>query len=111
MAFPPDPGQGSGSLTTSIRTISAAAYSVNSSDATIRANAIGGAIVITLMAASAAFGKVITIKKVDASANMVTIMPQSGDTIDGVTSLGISNQESSFTIQSNGVSWDIVGSV
>lgn len=111
MAFPPDPGQTSGSFTTSIKTVSAAAYAVGSTDATIRANAVSNAVVITLMGAAAAFGKIITVKKIDVTANMVTIAAAFGETIDGSASLGISNQESSFTVQSNGVSWDIVASV
>lgn len=110
MAYPPDPGQ-SGSFVTSIKTVSTAAYAVGPTDATLRANALSTAIVITLMSAATAFGKIITVKKIDTTANMVTIAAAAGETIDSSASLGITNQESSFTIQSNGISWDIVASV
>lgn len=110
MSFPPDPGQ-TGSFVTSIRTVTTPTYAVQSTDATLRANAAGNAIVITLMSAASAFGKIITVKKVDVTANMVTIAAQAGETIDTQASLGITNQEASFTVQSNGVSWDIVASV
>jgi hypothetical protein len=111
MAYPPDPGQGSTSLAASIKTVSAATYSFFPTDATILADATAAPQTLTLMAAAVAVGKIFTVKKIDATANMVAIATQAGETIDGSASLGIVNRYSSFTIQANGASWDIVASV
>lgn len=48
------------------------------------------------------------IKKIDSTANEVTIDPFSTQTIDEETSLIISYQNSSVTLKSNGVNWVII---
>lgn len=48
------------------------------------------------------------IKKVDASANSITITPQSGETVDGAALRSISIQWESLTLVSNGTAWYVI---
>jgi hypothetical protein len=83
-------------------------YTATTSDYTIRCSASGGAFSVTLPAASTSTGLILVIKKTDATANAVTIDGNASETIDGATTVAISTQYQSFTLQSNGVSWDIL---
>lgn len=75
---------------------------------TVEANATGGAFTINLPAAATAKFWTYTIKKVDASANVVTIDPAGAETIDGAATLPLSTQYSSVTIQSDGTAWIVI---
>lgn len=68
-------------------------------------NASSNPISVTLPLASTCEGVVFTIKKVDATTNVVTILPSGSDTIDGVTSHTISQQFVSYIFQSDGTTW------
>lgn len=76
-------------------------YSVLTSDSTILADASGGGFTITLPGASNAGFKVI-IKKVDTSANVVTISRAGSDTIEGSTTRTLRYQYESLTLQADG---------
>lgn len=52
-------------------------------------------------------GKVFTIKKIDASAFTVTILPDSG-TLDGAANVVLTTQYQSVTIQTDGTNWFII---
>jgi hypothetical protein len=52
-------------------------------------------------------GKIFTIKKIDASAFTVTILPASG-TIDGAANVVLTTQYQSVTIQTDGTNWYII---
>lgn len=85
-----------------------AAYQVVEADfgGTIKVNATSGALTITLVsAATLKNGFKITIKKVDNSANNVTIDPAGSETIDGATTLSLVSQYQSVTIISDGTNW------
>lgn len=64
-----------------------------------------GAIVVNLPAAGASKGRLIVVKKVDASGNAVTIDASGAETIDGATTLATTTQWGSFIIWSDGTSW------
>lgn len=73
---------------------------------TIRANAAGGGFSVTLPA-SPIILQLVNIKKVDATANVVTI---SGGAIniDGATTVAIGSQYTNLQVQFNGASWDVL---
>lgn len=73
------------------------AYTAQSTDATLLANASGGAFTLTLPV-SPYSGQILIVKKTDASANAVTISGN-GKTIDGSSSVSIATQYQSLTLQ------------
>lgn len=89
---------------TGIRTITATA-SASTSDFTILCNATSGAITVNLPAASGMAGRILAVKKIDVSANTVTIDGNASETIDGATTKVISTQWASFMIQCDGTAW------
>lgn len=95
-------GQG---LSVSVRTVTASA-TVNDTDAVVLANAAGGAVTVTLPPANANTGRTITVKKIDVSANAVSV--SSTDTIDGAGSISLPAQWDRKSILSNGTAWFIV---
>lgn len=107
----------SGSVRNINQTITATSYTAGIYDYTIRANATGAAITIILPSAASAnsynstlfTGIIYIIKKSDSSVNTVTIDANGAETIDGATTKVISTQYSGYAIQSNGTSWDIIG--
>lgn len=72
-------------------------------------SASSGALTVRLPAASAAVGVTMTVKKVDQTANIVTITETGGDGPDG-TSLQLGGENDYVTVLSNGASWHIVSS-
>jgi hypothetical protein len=80
-------------------------YAVGATDYTIRADATSGAFAITLPAVATS-KRMIVVKKIDATANGVTV---SGDgNIDGAPSYILAFSMQSITLQSNGVTWDVL---
>lgn len=91
-----------------IATISAST-TLNSTYYTVLCNCTSGAITVTLPAAASNDGRVYNIKKIDSSANVVTIDANGSETIDDDTTLVIESQYTSVEIQSDGVSeWVVV---
>lgn len=86
----------------------AAAFVATLSEGFIRADATAGAFVITLPAAALVPGKKYTIKKVDVSGNAVTIDANAAELIDGALTKVLAAAYATATIQSNGVSWDVL---
>jgi hypothetical protein len=77
-----------------------------SSPRTQLADATAGAFSINLPTAASASGlPPFNIKKIDASANAVTIDPNGAETIDGATTLVLNTQWQSAQLQSNGTAW------
>ncbi len=69
-------------------------------------DASGDAFTITLpVAATAADGFVISIKKTDSSPLAVTVDGDSAETIDGVTTLGLLNQHDAAVLRCDGAGW------
>lgn len=75
---------------------------------TVLVNAVGGARTITLPAAASYTHRIYNIKKIDGSANTVTIDGNGAETIDGAATQTISTQWDSYTIQSDGTGWFII---
>lgn len=84
-------------------------YTVNNSFAMVLANAINGAITITLSNANVK-GSVQIVKKVDSTANVVTVQPGTG-TIDGAASVALTAQNESVICVFDGTNWQIAGQV
>lgn len=82
---------------------------VAANDQTVLADATGGATTIKLPAALVS-GKSVTVKKIDASANAVTI-DGNGHTIDGSATKAIVAQWNSRTMQTDGTNWFLTATV
>lgn len=84
-------------------------YSVASTDYLILVNASGGAKTVTLPDLASNRSRVLVIKAISVAGGNVTIARSGSDTIDGATSLTISAQYGSFTLQApdSGTDWAI----
>ena len=83
-------------------------YTQNLNDCYIRADATAGNITITLKPSLQCTGKRLSIKKVDASANTVTIDANASETIDGVTTKVLSVQYASYELYAYNGNWDLI---
>ena len=90
-----------------IRRVSAS-EALSKSDYTVLVNAVGGAVTVTLPAASSVNGQTYIIKKIDASGNAVTIAAAGSETIDGAATKATTTQWASYSIQSDGTGWFII---
>ncbi len=81
-------------------------YAVTTADSTLLGDATLANIAFTLPAAAAATGYIFTFKKVDASANTVTV--SGAQNIDGQASYILTTQYAAMQIQSNGVTWSLL---
>jgi hypothetical protein len=90
-----------------IATITASA-TLTTSQTVILCDASSGAIVVTLPAASANTGRRYFIKKIDSSANTVTIDGNANETIDGELTSELISQYDAITIVSDGSNWHIL---
>ena len=72
----------------------------------VLASASGGAVNITLP--SPVSGKIITVKKTDSSANIVSILPSASETIDGTSLKAIVGQYDAVQVVSDGTNWFII---
>jgi hypothetical protein len=78
-------------------------------DQTVLVTATGGATTIKLPATATA-GVICTVKKVDASANAVTV-DGNGHTIDGAASVSLGTQWKAVRVQGDGTNWAVIGTV
>lgn len=84
------------------------AYTLTDDDATVLCDASGGAFTITLPTAVGRSGWRFDIKKIDATANVVTIDGDGSETIDGETAQIIVTQYNAITVISDGSNWSIL---
>lgn len=96
------------SLGTSVSNTTVGGALVSTSAATRLINATAGAVIVTLPTASSALGRMYTVKKIDASANTVTIQGNAAETIDGSNTRVLTAQYQSVTVQSDGSAWYIL---
>lgn len=80
-------------------------YTVLSSDSVLLVNATGGNVALTLPTATS--GRILTVKKTDASANTCTLT----GTVDGVVDPVLTVQYQSRMIVADGSAWFVVGQV
>jgi hypothetical protein len=82
---------------------------INTSDFAVYANALGGAITLTLPQASTVAGMIVVVKKTDTSANAVTVAAHSGDTTEGAASVVIGGSLGVVWLQSLGTTvWYLI---
>lgn len=93
-----------GSVSSGIATITSTT-TLNSTHSTVLVNAATGPVTINLPTAATTTGRQYVIKKIDASANAVTIDPSGTETVDGAATRSISTQYQVVTVQSNGSAW------
>lgn len=90
-----------------VRTVTGSALIVGTDDV-IEANATTASFTLTLPSAAANPGKVFHVKKIDVTANTVTIDGDTTDTIDGALTLVLRAQWQSTRFVSDGVGWFIL---
>lgn len=94
-------------VNTNLVTATGTTYVTDAQSHTVLCDCSSNAITVTLPAADV--GRVIVIKKIDSTANTVTINPEDGaETIDGAASATISSQYDSLTLQYDGGDWWII---
>jgi hypothetical protein len=89
------------------------AYTLGANDNTVLCNAAPGAFSVTLPSASGAgvTGQLYVIKKIDTSANVVTVATSSSQTIDGKPNATLTSQYAFVVMQSDGANWQVVGGI
>jgi uncharacterized protein YqkB len=83
-------------------------YTLDTTYDVVLCNCAGGAITLNLPAVATSEGFEYTIKKIDSSANAVTIDGNASELIDGATTQTINYQWTSATIVCDGSAWYIV---
>jgi hypothetical protein len=83
-------------------------YSATENDAVILADATSGGITITLPVAVGMAGKALTVKKLDATANTVTVDGAASETIDGAATHVLSSQYDVVRIVCDGTGWWVI---
>ena len=81
---------------------------LDGTNGTVLCDATSGDILITLPSAALWREKEYTIKKVDSSANVVTVDPDGTETIDGALTQIITGQWDAMKIKSDGTNWWII---
>jgi len=82
-----------------------ASFTVDSTATFWNADATSGAVTFTLPAAVSSTGRVLIFKKVDASANAMTIDGSGAETIDGATTKATTTQYGAFRLWCDGATW------
>lgn len=95
-------------LTTMAAYSKSAAYAALAENQLILGDASGGAFDVTLPPAASAKGYTLRVKKVDASADAITILPDGAETIDGAASLALSTQYEAKSLVSDGTAWWVI---
>lgn len=82
-----------------------AAYTATIDDGLILCDATSGAFTVTLPAVSGNAGLELTIKKIDASVNAITVDGNASETIDDAATASLASQYNSVTVVCDGVEW------
>lgn len=86
-------------------------YTMTDVDVMIVGDATSGNITITLLTAAGREGRDITVKKSDASVNLVTIDAEGAETLDGSLTVGLSSKNAVRIYKSDGVNWQLVSAL
>lgn len=89
-------------------TTKTADYTITLADGAVLVDATGGAVVLTLPAAASASRRTFIAKKIDATANAMTLDGNGAETIDGAATKATTTQWVSFSVYSNGTAWFLV---
>ena len=84
-------------------------YTITTSDSTVLCDATSAAFTVTLPTAVSATGKTYVVKKIDSSANAITIATTSSQTIDTISTQTLGIQNAWLVMQSDGSNWQIIG--
>lgn len=84
-------------------------YTATTLDSTITGDATSATFTITLPTAVGIAGRIYTLKKIDVSANAVTVGTTSAQTIDGSTTYTLATQYKYVRVQSDGANWIVIG--
>lgn len=95
------------SLIVNVRT-EVAVYTATASDTVILCDATGGAFTVNLPAAAGVTGLILYIKKIDGTANVVTVDGAGAETIDGALTQVIAVQYDSITLVPDGANWSVI---
>lgn len=88
--------------------LTAVGITLNEADKVVLVDASAAPVTISLPTAASARNRQYTVKKVDSSANAVTVDPSGAETIDDAATLVISTQYTSRTFKSDGTEWWIL---
>jgi len=88
----------------------AAAYVVLATDEVVLADPTAAAFAVTLPNAATVKGRRVTVKKLTASVNAVTVA-SAGGTIDTAVSIAMATQNEALEVVSDGVNWLVVSQV
>lgn len=88
-----------------------AAYTVLDIDLLILADATAGNVTVTLPTAVAREGRRIAVKKTDATVNLVIIDPDGTETIDGSTTISLTQQNALREMVSDGTNWQLISAI
>lgn len=106
--FPPAGSPITNPTTLTVTTVTSGATSVYDTYQIILCDASGGAITLNLPAAASLIGKVFEIKKIDSTANTVTIDPSGAEQIEGDTTAQLSFEGECLTIICDATEWWII---
>lgn len=95
----------------SVTAHTAASSATGSSKIIYLCDATSGAITVALPPVATCSGLTVAIKKVDTSANTVTLDGSTSEVIDGLTTQVLSAQYACFVIQSDGTQWNIIATL
>jgi|DEB0MinimDraft_3_1074331.scaffolds.fasta_scaffold00273_9 hypothetical protein len=91
-----------------INTFTSSTVQLKDNHSTVLCDASSNQMTVTLPRAGSMVGRVVTVKKIDSSANTVTIDGYKSETIDGDTTTIITKQWTSLRLQSDGNNWVIM---
>lgn len=91
-----------------IETVTASSDTLDETNHVVLCDCTSNTITINLPTASGISGRIYHIKKIDSSANAVTIDGNGGETVDGTTTKVLSSQYDSVMIVSDGSNWLII---
>jgi len=106
-AAPASTLESQGSFGAAIATVSVDTV-LGSTHYTVLADATDAALTLTLPAAAGCARRIYNIKKIDASANAVTVEGDGAETIDGAANYPLPAQWNCVQIQCNGTAWFIL---
>lgn len=104
-------GGGSTAFVAGIKTITFAdsPYTVEAGDYRLLVDCALGAVTVNMPAIGATPGRELGVKKIDATANAVTIDGDGAETIDGGATALLNLQYQAIDMQDGGTEWNIVG--
>lgn len=86
-------------------------YAILDVDLLVLADATSGDVTVTLQTAAGRERRRIIIKKTDTSANLVIINPAGTETIDGVSSISLTQLNAAREMVSDGTNWHLISAL